>query len=211
MDGLLLDTERLGVGAWAKAVRDCGYEVDDSVWHSLIGLDLAAVEGMLRHHCGADLSFHDVLVACDRRYREAVFTAPALLKAGARELLDRLYLSSIPCALATSSGRMVVEYCIEVARVADRFSAIIVREDVAMRKPAPDVFLLAAERLGVAPARCIVLEDSAAGVEAAVAAGMDVVLVPDLQLPSDRVRGLATVVLPTLHDVAVYLGMTEAT
>jgi HAD superfamily hydrolase (TIGR01509 family) len=208
MDGLLLNTERLGIVAWGKAARDCGYVVDDSVWHSLIGHDLTAVEKALRGCCGPDLSFHDVLVACDTRYREAVFSAPTLLKPGARELLDRLYVLNIPCALATSSGRMVVQYCVEAAQVSDRFAAIVVREDVAVRKPAPDVFLLAAARLGVAPQRCVVLEDSAAGVEAAVAAGMRVLLVPDLQSPSDYVRRLTAAVLPSLHEVAVHLGVT---
>src|SRR5437868_4782848 len=208
MDGLLLDTERLGIGAWAKAVRDCGYVVEDSVWHSLIGHDLTAVERALRDCCGPALSFHDVLVACDTRYREAVFNSPTLLKPGARELLDRLHILNIPCALATSSGRMVVEYCIDAAQVSDRFSVIVVREDVAARKPAPDVFLLAADRLGVDPRRCVVLEDSAAGVEAAVAAEMRVFLVPDLQSPSDHVRRLAAAVLPSLHEVAVHLGVT---
>jgi beta-phosphoglucomutase-like phosphatase (HAD superfamily) len=102
--------------------------------------------------------------------------------------------------VATSTGR---EEACDRLRVADLFhcfDAIVGGDEVVRGKPAPDLFLLAAQRLKITPAECIVLEDSEAGIRAARAAGMTPILVPDLKPPSDEVQALAYRMYPSLHE-----------
>lgn len=89
---------------------------------------------------------------------------------------------------------------LSAVNLAGRFDAIVGGDEVAHGKPAPDIFLEAARRLHVPPTNCIALEDSENGVRAAHAAGMRVIMVPDLKLPDDDIRALAHRVLPSLHE-----------
>lgn len=84
----------------------------------------------------------------------------------------------VPMAIATGSNRMVVEKTLQAVGVSDWFDEVVSSDDVAEGKPAPDVFLRAAELLGVAPGKCLVLEDAPAGILAAQRAGMQVVVIP---------------------------------
>jgi beta-phosphoglucomutase-like phosphatase (HAD superfamily) len=87
-----------------------------------------------------------------------------------------------------------------------RFTALAAGDEVPNGKPAPDIFLLAAERLDADPTRCLALEDSEAGTIAATAAGMAAIIVPDLKQPSPEVAARALAVLPSLREVAAMLG-----
>jgi beta-phosphoglucomutase-like phosphatase (HAD superfamily) len=94
---------------------------------------------------------------------------------------------------------------LQAAGVRQRFEIIVGGDDVTHGKPAPDLFLLAAARLGVAPSDCVVLEDSSAGIRAAHRAGMTPILVPDLQPPADDVQGLAYCICASLHEAQTVL------
>jgi beta-phosphoglucomutase-like phosphatase (HAD superfamily) len=96
--------------------------------------------------------------------------------------------------------------CLSGAGLVDRFDAIVTGDEVPNGKPAPDIFLLAAGRLGVEPAACLVLEDSHNGIRAAHAAGCIPVMVPDLLGPTEEIERLAYRVLPSLANVAELLG-----
>jgi len=110
-------------------------------------------------------------------------------------------------AVASSTARTEVERRLSVAGLRHRFLVTVGGDEVARGKSAPDLFLLAAERLGVTPADCLVLEDSELGIRAAAAAGMTAVMIPDLIQPSAAVRELAGAVLPSLSQV---LGLLRA-
>ena len=86
-----------------------------------------------------------------------------------------------------------------------RFHALVGGDEVAEGKPAPDIFLLAASRLDVAPADCVVLEDSEPGVRGALAAGMIPIMVPDMHGPSQELLACKPLVLPSLQDVKTHL------
>jgi beta-phosphoglucomutase-like phosphatase (HAD superfamily) len=88
-----------------------------------------------------------------------------------------------------------------------RFDAIVASGDYARGKPAPDPYLKAAEVLGVAPENCLALEDSPAGIRSASVAGMQVIMVPDLIIPTDEIQSLCNLVANTLHEVLDYLRM----
>jgi HAD superfamily hydrolase (TIGR01509 family) len=107
--------------------------------------------------------------------------------------------------VASSSARRLVLATLGRFGLIERFDAIVSGDSVARPKPAPDIFLLAASRLGVGPSECVVLEDSLAGVEAARAAGMRVVAVPERI--DERFAALADAVVTDLHEAQTLLGL----
>jgi len=127
------------------------------------------------------------------------------LQPGLLPLLDWVEQQDLPRAVGTSSNAAEAELCLTLAGIRDRFATVVTVDQVAAGKPSPDIFLLAAQRLGVAPHQCLVLEDSNAGVQAAQAAGMAVVMVPDLQQPTAASQAIAQPVLGSLHEVLAWL------
>jgi HAD superfamily hydrolase (TIGR01509 family) len=128
-------------------------------------------------------------------------------KPGLFEILEAAGKRGVPCAVASSSTQRLVGATLERFALGERFAAVVTGECVAHPKPAPDIFLEAASRLGVAPGACVVLEDAIAGVRAARAAEMRVVAVPE---PEHRDRAafveLADVVVGDLHEARAVLG-----
>lgn len=130
-------------------------------------------------------------------------------KRGARELVAALVAASVPLALGSSSPRRVIERMLGAAGLRRAFPIVVSADDVARVKPEPDIFLGCARGLGVAPADCLVLEDSLAGVTAGKRAGMRVFAVPELQAPA--FVGLADAVFADLVDVRDALHLPDET
>ena len=118
------------------------------------------------------------------------------LKRGLLDLLNAACAGNVPCAVASSSSRRLVDATLNRFGIRDRFGAIVTGDAVARPKPAPDIFLEAGRRLGAPPAACVVLEDSLAGVRAGRAANMYVIAVPEAA--DDAFAGLADAVVPDL-------------
>jgi HAD superfamily hydrolase (TIGR01509 family) len=123
-----------------------------------------------------------------------------IVKPGAREVLDELDRLRILRAIATSSSHRTVERHLTDHGLTGRFQAVVGHGDYVNGKPAPDPFLKAAELLGVAPERCLALEDAHNGVRSA-AAGMMTIMVPDLLEPTDEMRHLCRYIALDLHEV----------
>ncbi len=113
------------------------------------------------------------------------------LKPGVVELLDCLDAHKLPRAIATSSSHKTAQHHLAFHNLAGRFHHVVASGDYAAGKPAPDPYLMAADRLGVAPGLCLALEDSYNGVRSASAAGMMTIMVPDLLEPTDEIRASA--------------------
>lgn len=176
LDGTLVDTEILAQRAGLAAFAALGHPVDVTFMHNLVGKDGPASEAIIR----AAMPKLDI-AAFNRLWGEgfkAGLTADLPTKAGVRELLSAI---NVPCAVVTSSGRAQAAHKLALTNLTAFFEFVVVIEDVAHAKPAPDPFLLAATRLGVSPTRCLVFEDSDTGAEAAHRAGCTVVQVPDTQ------------------------------
>ena len=200
MDGLLFDTERLYGEAILTAAREVGCPMSREVFHQLVGRSREVNHRFLLEHYGADYPL-DALIAAWGRHFQAL-AAPGLpLKAGARELLDLLDELSLPRAIATSSSHATVQRRLVSHGLADRFHGVVAHGDYTSGKPSPDPFLAAADRLGVAPALCLALEDSHNGVRSASAAGMMTIMVPDLIPPTEEIQGLCTLIVADLHAV----------
>ena len=175
LDGTLIDTESLALGAGMQAFAALGMPVSTDFMHGLVGLDEPSGAAIIAAH------FPDLdQTALNLHWRGSFRTAMAeglRMKQGARDLLAQI---ALPVALVTSSGRDSAHYKLGLVGLTSHFAHVITLDDVPQARPAPAPYLFAAERLGVAPARCLVFEDSETGAEAAHRAGCRVVQVPDV-------------------------------
>ena len=184
MDGLMLDTERLAVRLWLMAAAEFGYSLDESVPVSTVGMDDGATRRRILELCGQDFPYEKVRSRLDRIFTEAVDREGITHKPGLGHLLDHLDGLGVPLAVATSTPRSSAIARLRNAGILERFQALACGDEVPNGKPAPDIYLLAAERIGKKPADCIGFEDSDPGLRALAAAGIRSVFVKDLVDPS---------------------------
>jgi len=177
MDGLLLDTETLWHGAEVELFRRHGgdFTWDDKM--AVMGTSFDQTAHYFSERLGASPAEGRALVAEMVEIMRESLTRQVEGRPGAIELVERLR-GRIPLALASNSGRLLVDTALATAKLTDVFDAVISSDDVAHGKPAPDIYLLACERLGVSPAEALALEDSPTGIAAAKAAGLACIGVP---------------------------------
>lgn len=201
MDGLLLDTERIAYQAWMQAAREWELELPDALYYQVIGRNLRDTEDIFKAHFGPSFPFHEVRQS-RLNYGEELIAAQGLgTRPGATELLHTLQTHAVPKAIATSTARREAWRRLQIARLSEQFDILCGGDEVERGKPAPDLFMLAAKRLNVPPATCVVLEDSEYGVQAAHEAGMIPLLVPDIKPPSEHGKALAHNIYASLHEV----------
>jgi len=180
MDGLVLDTESTYFIAWQQAAKAMGYEFSDDFCLSLSGLHYNDIEPKLIEYCGAEFNLQAFNRLSGDCWRDHVDVYGIRIKHGFSELLELLIRQKIPYCLATNSRAANALECLELAGIKDVFSIIIARDHVQHGKPEPDVFFKAAEVLQVDISRCLVLEDSHAGIAAASRAGAVSVFIPSI-------------------------------
>jgi HAD superfamily hydrolase (TIGR01509 family) len=201
-DGVLVDSE----GAWDAArraiVAENGGRWKDGATRAMMGMSAPEWSRYLHEEAGVpeepDAINRDVVT----RMLEAYIRGLPLIP-GAEEAVRRT-AEAFPLALASSSNREVFEAVLDLAGLADCFSATVSSEEVERGKPAPDVYLEAARRLGVDPTRCAAVEDSHAGIRSAKSAGMRVVAIPNAAYPPDaEALELTDVVVRSLDELTV--------
>lgn len=181
LDGVLLDSEQL----WDEARRDVatrhGGRWHDGATADMQGMSSPEWSAYMHDALGVSLPPDRIagLVVDDllRRYAEGLPLLP-----GAQEVVGRL-ARRWPLALASSANREVIAAVLALAHLQGRFTVTVSSEEVRRGKPAPDVYLEAARRLGVRPQSCVAVEDSANGIRSALAAGLGVIAVPNRAFP----------------------------
>jgi HAD superfamily hydrolase (TIGR01509 family) len=206
MDGLLLDTESLAQRALRAAGLEHDLDLPDSFCHLTIGVPADHRERLLLERYGTAISAEKLFGCAARILREQIEAGLLSIKPGAEELLAHLRSAGMPYALATSSSREKATHHLLAAGLADHFDIVVTRDDVEKGKPHPDLFQEAARRLGVPPQHCLALEDSHNGVRAAHAAGMPVIMVPDLLPATDEMRALSVAIARDLAQIPSMLG-----
>jgi len=205
MDGTLLDTEKVYFNSLVAALNTSGYADDAAaLCHAMVGLPGPACEAMLLDHYGENFPLAEI----NRAFlvnRDKFMEAGLPLKPGTLELLDGLAAADCPMAIVTSSSRRSAERNLSLAGIRSRFDTILTLDDVTRGKPSPDLYLLAAARLGHAPEVCVAVEDSNHGVAASHAAGAITIMVPDMAPPTDETREKCAAVLPDLGAVLAML------
>lgn len=201
MDGLMLDTERMARKAWTRALAENGYALEDADYLRIVGRTVQDAEMILKGFFGADMPFQAVFDLRQAYYEADIEANGIPLKPGLENLLAFLTIYQIPRAVASSTPGWFARHKLSVTKIDHHFQAVVCGDMVAAGKPAPDLFLEAARQIAIPPERCVVLEDSEAGILAAHAAGMTPVMIPDLKPPTPEIRGLAYRVLPSLEEV----------
>jgi beta-phosphoglucomutase-like phosphatase (HAD superfamily) len=202
LDGVLLRSEEVWDTVRERYVVEHGGRYDAEVQRAMMGMSSLEWSRYLHEEAGVreepEQINRDVVELMLEAYRREL---PLL--SGAKEAVRRA-AAAFPLALASSSNREIFEEVLELAGLADCFRATVSSEEVPRGKPAPDVYLEAARRLGVAPERCTAVEDSHSGIRSAKSAGMRVVAIPNASYPPDaETLGLADAVVDSLDDLSV--------
>ncbi|MEM1255134.1 MAG: HAD family phosphatase [Cyanobacteria bacterium P01_H01_bin.21] len=210
MDGLMLNSEIIFHNAWKTELINLGYGevLDESTYLQLVGCSNDRAEQLLLPLLGDNFPITQFRTGWMTRW-ETMAAQGIPLKPGLKPLLNWLDEIELPKAVGTSSGDHEAQISLKSTGLWPRFDAIITVDQTSAGKPAPDIFLAAAQALNKAPSQCLVLEDSNAGVQAAIAAGMDVIMVPDLQVPTDYSQQHALSIVSSLHQVLDYLQRTH--
>ena len=206
MDGLLLDTEQVYFAGYRDARTAMGLAAHDDGFLELIGLPLPAGRPLLHAHLGP--ATDAFLEQWDHEISQ-LMTDKIPAKPGVRAVMTQLQARRIPYAIATSTYTQRAHAHLARAGLDDLFTTVIGGDQVQNGKPAPDIYLAAAQALGVDPTDCAAFEDSENGVRAAVAAGMTTVQVPDIKPPSADLLQLGHHVADTLLAGARHLKLIE--
>jgi HAD superfamily hydrolase (TIGR01509 family) len=200
LDGVLVQTEELWDEVRERFARERGGRYDAEAQRAMMGMSSLEWSRFMNEELGVpeppERISAEVVRRMEARYRERL-----PLIDGAREAVERLG-ARWPLGVASSSNRPLIDAVLELSGLAQFFQATVSSEEVAGGKPAPDVYLEAAKRLGVDPARCAAVEDSHSGIRSAKAAGMRVIAIPNASFPPDEeALGEADVVLPSLAEL----------
>lgn len=198
MDGLLIDSERIIMQACILAAQAIGITYTQAEYTQLIGrAGPDSTRRMIEQLNGVE-NFNRVMQGLDAQLAERNHSFP--LKPGTLALLQHYQANHIVCSVASSSPTQHITHRLSQVGVLDFFSHITSGQEVTHGKPSPDIYLLAVERSGFDASECIAFEDSETGARAAIAAGLQVVVVPDLQQPSEYVRAHCHQVVNSLED-----------
>ena len=201
LDGTLIDTEKLYQRFWVEAANRLGYPMKHE--HALAIRAMAAVyaEPLLRQLVCPEFDYHAVR-ELRREIMEAYIDEHGVeAKPGLLPLLEALKARGLRIGLATATPEPRARKYLRMVGAEAYFEAVTCASMVKKGKPAPDIYLLAAERTGVLPGEALAVEDAPSGVCSAHAAGMRTVLIPDRDMPGEEITSLCHAVLPNLTAV----------
>lgn len=180
MDGLMVDSEPLSQQAWDEYLRPYGHQLTEAIVSRIIGLraDISTPTIKALFNLPEPVP---VIIAKRAAIYSQIRANGVPTMPGLHELHAEIARRQIPWAVATSSPRGHAEEILHQLGLQDRCQAIAAGDEVTLGKPHPDIYLLAAERLGIAPQNCLALEDSGPGSQAATAAGMTTIAIPNAQ------------------------------
>jgi HAD superfamily hydrolase (TIGR01509 family) len=202
MDGVLVDTEHLWDEVREELTAEWGGRYTPEAQQAMMGMSSSEWSRYLHEVVGLreppEVINAEVVRRMLARYEVDLPVVP-----GAVDAVRRLAEAGYRLALASSSNRELIDTVLRRLGVTELFEVTVSSEEVARGKPTPDVYLETAARLGIDPARCVAVEDSASGIRSAHAAGMRVIAYPNRHYPpADEALGLADTVVPGLADVA---------
>jgi beta-phosphoglucomutase-like phosphatase (HAD superfamily) len=176
-DGTLVDSMPVHYLAWIKSLRQNGatFEFTEEQFYSYAGIKEQDIVKLLNRQHGTNI---DPETVAEGKCQLLFDYVPSLKPVGAVVDVARQMLGKKPMSVASGSPHYIVEMFLKQIGILDWFPVIVTPEDVPRGKPAPDMFLLAAEKMGVLPSKCLVFEDGRSGIEAAEAAEMPWVFVP---------------------------------
>jgi len=209
LDGVLVDSESVWDEVRKRFTEENGGHWHEGAQRDMMGMSSVEWSRYVRHRLGVQMEPERISAKVSDRvaelYRERLPLLPGAVEA------IRALAAKWPLGLASSSNRHVIDLVLEEAGIADAFRATVSSEEVGAGKPAPDVYLAAAERLHVEPSACVAIEDSTNGIRSAHAAGMAVIAVPNPDFPPDpEALELADASLDSLTELSPDLVLKSA-
>ena len=200
LDGVLLDTEELWDEARRELAEERGARWPDDAQRAMMGMSSPEWSAYMHDVIGLAEPPEEISAEVVRRL-EALYRERLPLVPGALDAVERIG-ARWPLGIASSSNRPLIDLFVDLTGTGERFRATVSSEEVERGKPAPDVYLEAARRLGVDPGSCVAIEDSENGIRSASAAGMRVVAIPNrVFTPSDEALSLADAVPASLDKL----------
>lgn len=201
MDGVILDTEKLYTRFWCEAAQSLGYPMTHEMALGMRSLSREVGERRLKEYLGEEVDYQQVRTRRIEMMSAFIEKNGVELKPGVHELLVFLKEKGIKTSIATSSPLDRTKEYLSQVGLADAFDELVSGHMVPHGKPAPDIYIYAANKLGLKPEQCLVLEDSPTGLLAAYRAGCIPVMVPDQDQPDEKTREMAYDVVESLSKV----------
>ena len=205
MDGTLIDTEKYYNPCWVAALQEFGYEMTREEALVLRSFGRPHVLEFFAARFGADFPYAAVRNRRKELMEEMIRTQGIQVRPGAQDLLRFLKEEGVRCMIATATDMERTQRYLEMVGLAEYFEQIISAVMVKQGKPSPDIYLYACAKAGRKPQECYAVEDAPNGVRSAAAAGVPVLMVPDLSQPDEELRALCTGVFDSLSGVKEYL------
>jgi len=201
VDGTLLDTERIRMRAWQEVAQKAGFDMPMSILLKTRGVSKIVSNRIYKEAMGDSFDTTLMRKLQENRTEELIYASDALLKPGVIQTLDFLKEHNIPVAVASTTVYEVTKEHLKHAGLYHYFGAVVGGDMVKNGKPEPDIFLLAAQQLGVEPKACMVVEDSHAGIRAAFAARMQPIMIPDCVPVTEEIVPFCTGVLDSMEKL----------
>ena len=198
MDGLMFDTEAMYQEVWNEIASEMGFTLPQQFVFDVSGTSGELLKSVVSRYYHTDdpvSLFQRVVGTVEERLKTQVPVKPGLF-----ELLEYFHEHNVKLAVASSSYPGIIQSNLRVSGTEKYFDEIISGSWVEKGKPEPDIFLLAASKLGLDPKDCYVFEDSNNGVMAGLAAGCTTVMIPDVVPPKEEIRNSDAVILSSLHE-----------
>lgn len=204
MDGTIFDTERLVLDCWERVGEKHGIPNIREVFMRCIGTNKVRTQEIVYEHYGKDFPFEKFSEESSVLFHEITEKAGIPVKKGAEELLEYLSKNRVMLGLASSTRLATVTQELQTAGLYDYFQVVVGGDLLKNSKPAPDIYLMTCERMGVLPENTYAVEDSYNGIRAAHSAGMRPIMVPDMTPATEEMRGLSVAVFADLLQVKDY-------
>ena len=201
LDGVIFDSERAVYREWKLISEKYGFPLLEVPYRKCIGVNAATCRQIFLDYYGESFPYDKYCEERRQNFREKYGHGRLPLKPGVTELLESLKRKGFKAAIASSTRTQTVREEIRDANLLDYFERIVGGDMVERSKPAPDIFLKAAEVLDVSPENCCVIEDSYNGILAADTAGMFPVMIPDMLPPDHRMHEQAGLILDSLTEL----------
>ena len=204
MDGVIFDSERIVCDLWIDFAKEKDLRGMDELIMKCIGINDNATKKLFLEAYGEGCPYDEYKKVISQKYHELYDGGRLPMKPGVKELLGFLKENGIKTALASSTRVKTVTNQLRDAGILEYFDVVIGGDMVTKSKPDPEIFLEAADKLGVDPTKSFIIEDSLNGIKAAYAAGAKPLMVPDLIKPDEEIRKLCYKIFVNLHEIKAF-------
>lgn len=209
MDGLMFDTEQINYRAFTEIVAEEGYHPTFEQYTGFLGMHAKDIQKKYRSYYGEDVDAEGIYKKVGQRSRQIIRKEGVPEKEGLRELLEAVRKKNLFTAVASGSDTEVIKEYLERTGLAPYFDIVLSSKEVKRGKPYPDIFLEICKQLNIKTKDTLVLEDSANGVQAALAGGLPVINVPDLLPIPEEQQKKCIAVVSDLIQVIPFLNITS--